>query len=169
MSGARRCGDLRSRHQEWQPADVVISGLKTQINCRDNPLLWLRTRRTKSGAPLIDAAQYEAGCRLAADYRRAGLDSLARGSLDMAGTSGRRKTGGRQGGTVSDAALDARQRYRKAVDAVGPDFAPVLNDVCCIEVGLGDLERKNGWPPRSGKFIVRLALSALARHYGLLT
>lgn len=167
MSKAHKRGDPRSRNQEWRPAAAVFAGIDASMNCRDNPLLWLRTRRTKSGAPFIDIAHYEAGCRLAADYRHAGLDSLAQGSLDLAGSSGRRRTGGRQGGSVCDAALDARQRYRKAIDAVGAEFAPVLIDVCCIETGLGDLEKKNGWPPRSGKIIVRLALSSLARHYGL--
>jgi hypothetical protein len=43
----------------------------------------------------------------------------------------------------------------------------VLIDVCCHLQGLEAAERAAGWPQRSGKIVLQLALSSLARHYGL--
>jgi hypothetical protein len=40
--------------------------------------------------------------------------------------------------------------------------------VCCHEIGLEAAERAQGWPQRSGKLVLQLALTSLARHYGLL-
>jgi hypothetical protein len=67
-----------------------------------------------------------------------------------------------------DRAFLARSRLDRALMAVGPDFADILVDVCCLGTGLEQIERRAGWPNRSAKLVVQLALNALARHYGLL-
>ncbi|MCB1491687.1 MAG: DNA replication protein [Rhodobiaceae bacterium] len=159
------------RMAQPRPVGLHLPGAEGEppviANGRDNPLVWLRTRRGKDGKPLIDDAEFEAGCRLARDFALAGHVVFAQAGFDGAGSSGRRKTGGRRGGSVSDTTLDARQRYRRAMDTVGDRFASVLEDVCCRETGLGALEAKHGWPPRSAKVVLQMALSALARHYRL--
>jgi hypothetical protein len=66
----------------------------------------------------------------------------------------------------TEAAMAARRRMEEAMRAVGPDFAGVLIDVCGFEKGLETLEREHNWPVRSAKLVVRMALNALARHYG---
>lgn len=70
---------------------------------------------------------------------------------------------------MSDQALASRQRVLQALEAVGPELAGVLIDVCCHLLGLSEAERSRGWPQRSGKVILQIALTRLARHYGILS
>ena len=59
----------------------------------------------------------------------------------------------------------ARARVAAALCAVGPEFENILLDTCCFLLGVEESESRYGWPRRSAKLVLKLALSALARHY----
>ena len=132
----------------------------------ESPLSWLRSRRDKCGAPLVDDAGYTAGERLRADFALAAMGP--RTTMDWEALGLRVDASPRPGGaTGGEGPMAARARLAAALAAVGPDFGAVLIDVCCREKGLGLLERERDWPLRSAKVVLRLPLAALARHYGL--
>lgn len=135
------------------------------VNPAESPLGWLRKRRDKSGQPLISAVQYDAGERLRGDLWFAQMSP--RVTANWSGVGGTSKSGGGLGIDIRDNVAAAQQRVRRALTAVAPLSAGLLLDVCGHLVGLEQIERDRGWPPRSGKIALQLALSELARHYGL--
>lgn len=140
------------------------------VNAAESPLGWLVSRKDRDGNAMITAYQFEAGERLRADYERARL--MPRITANWQGTasskSGRRGAP-RDPAEFSDFVLAARQRVNLALAAVGPELSGILIDVCCHLKGLEEAERGEGWPKRSAKIILCMALTRLARHYGLIS
>lgn len=135
------------------------------LNEAESPLAWLARRKGRDGQPLIQPAQFLAGERLRADFTRAQMTPRITSSWDPAVAQGRGGQGGQ--GTFTDVVIAARDRVRRALDTVGPEFAGLLLDVCCFLKGLEDVERERRWPARSAKIVLQLGLDRLARHYGL--
>jgi Domain of unknown function (DUF6456) len=148
---------LEERHLDHGPERVLV-------NERESPLAWLARRKGADGKPLLDPVCFAAGERLRADYERTGLSP--RVTTDW-GRFGSGSTFGRMGGSLSDAMMAARQRMEQALEEVGADMAGLLVDICCMLKGLDHVERERGWPPRSAKLVLGMALRRLASHYGL--
>jgi hypothetical protein len=134
------------------------------VDQQESPLAWLARRRGRDGKALIGPHQLQAGERLRADFTMAHLMPRTTSNWDSPLGSGRRNGAGE--GTPTDTMIAARQRVHHALDAVGPEFAGLLLDVCCFLKGLEDIERERTWPARSAKVVLQLALDRLARHYG---
>lgn len=135
------------------------------VNESESPLAWLARRKDVHGRPMIDAAQFAAGERLRADFTRAAMTPRIGANLTAPVARGRRGSDG--GENYSDLVIAANERLSRAIDAVGPEFSGLLLDVCCFLKGLETVETERGWPRRTSKVVLGLALDRLARHYGL--
>ncbi|MCO6048618.1 DUF6456 domain-containing protein [Mesorhizobium sp. RP14(2022)] len=153
--------------QPRQVASVAVGGsapARAAINLSESPLGSLMRRKTKEGEAFLSDAEFHAGERLRADFTRGQLMPRLGASWVGSVSSGKRGAGG---GVVelTDAAMAARLRVGKALDAVGPELSGVLVDVCCFLKGLEQVESERGWPVRSAKIVLKTALGVLARHY----
>jgi hypothetical protein len=134
---------------------------------RDQPfstLDLLSQRPDGRGAPWIGPAGRLAAERYARDLAIAGM--IPRVTIDW--SRGERVDRSRMdvGLNPTEAAIAARGRLNGVHAALGPDLAGLLIDICGFDKGLEAMERERGWPVRSAKVVVRVALGALARHYG---
>jgi hypothetical protein len=140
---------------------------KVLMNDRSSPLGWLSRRVDADGRAMISKLQFSAGERLARDFQFAGLTPRITSSWTSPGPGGQKRSVPGSALEISDNRLAARQRVRAAIDYVGGDLAGILLDICCFQIGLGEVEKKYSWPRRSGKIILQIALDRLADHYGM--
>jgi hypothetical protein len=157
----------REQHGEVAPErfDTIDGWIVADVNMAESPLAQLARRKAKDGSPFLAEAEWRAGERLRADYTRARIMPRLGANWQAAIASGRRDGGAGGIAELTDAALAARQRVERAVDAVGPELSGVLIDICCFLKGLETVEMERGWPVRSAKIMLKSALGALSRHY----
>ena len=159
-------GPFRARHLALAQRTVQSESGRASVTVDDgeSPLAWLARRRGRDGRALIAPHQLQAGERLRADFTVAHLMPRVTANWSSPIASGRR--GGESAAHATDTMVAARQRVHAALDAVGPEFAGLLLDICCFLKGLEGIEREREWPARAGKVVLLLALDRLARHYG---
>ena len=158
---------FRARHLALAEREIVAENgrVRVVVDEHESPLAWLARRRGRDGRAMIESHQLQAGERLRADFTRAHLMPRTTSNWSNPVPAGRRSSGPRST-FLPEVAIAARQRVRHALDAVGPEFAGLLLDVCCFLKGLEIAERERAWPARSAKVVLQLALDRLARHYG---
>ena len=118
----------------------------------DSPLVQLRRRRDKRGRTFLGRAHVRAGERLHEDFALAGVPLMDRAEL----------------AAFLDAPAPSDRAARAlwmALTALGPDMAELALRCCCHMEGLEPTEKRLGWSARSGKIVLRIALSLLDRHY----
>jgi len=154
-----------ARSSEVVKSHMKVNGIShaVSLNTSESPLYRLYCRKGKDGLAFISHDEFQAGERLRGDFERGQLQPKISASLNAGlGSSGRSVAV-----DISDFAIDARERVRKALDSLGPELSSVTLDICCFLKGLELVERERKWPPRSAKLMLKTGLSALARHYGM--
>lgn len=155
---------FRAQHASYALRQLEKGARPALVNDAESPLAWLARRKDREGRSFLDAAQLEAGERFRRDIEQAQLLQRVTANWEASINAARQ---GADAGAVSEVAIDARRRLARAVDATGPELAGLLTDVCGYLKGLEIVESERGWPPRSAKVVLKIALDRLARHYGL--
>jgi hypothetical protein len=130
------------------------------VNLSESPLGWLHAR-----GHLTDR-QFDAGEKLRADWEKANLAPRITMRWDAAPVAGvKRRTPVTLNET--EAQLAAKQRFGNAVDYLGTDLSDIAWRIICGGEGMPVAEKNLGWPARSGKLVLKIALDRLAIFYRL--
>lgn len=179
LTQAGRTALRRSRAEESERAAKTVLAMAkvrdplngelvaAQVNLKESPLGWLASRKDKTGKPLLDEAQLRAGEKLRSDFEFARLGPQVSKGWRVEQGAGRNCGRGRKAGAdLSDNVLAARDRVDRMLRSLDPGLRTVVVDVCCRFKGLETVERERGWPARSARIVLLLALTSLARAYG---
>lgn len=143
VEGPRRRGSARGKRRS------------VTVNLSESPIGWLHAHGH------IDARQFDAGERLRADYERAQLSPGVTMSWDPVRVDG----GGRDGMTPTERQIAAKDRLDGAMAEAGRGLNDVLWRVVCGCESLPEAEKGLGWPVRSGKLVLKIALDRVADFY----
>jgi len=129
------------------------------VNLAESPLSWLHTR-----GHLTDR-QFDAGEKLRADWERANLSPKITMRWDATPVSAKR--GGGSSYSETESQIAAKQRFDRALTEIGPDLRDIAWRTVCGGEAIPAAEKKLGWPARSGKLVLSIALDRLAKYYRL--
>jgi hypothetical protein len=130
------------------------------VNIAEAPLGWLRSRGH------VSERQFAAGEKLREDWERSQLPPRVTMRWDAPPIGGTAR-GPSSAGDLAGPELAARRRFEAAEAAVGPGLRDILWRVVCAGEGMRDAESALGWPARSGKLVLAMALDRLADYYRL--
>ena len=125
------------------------------VNLAESPLSWLHARGH------LDDRLFQAGERLRLDYERAQLSPGVTMRWDPVRVDG----GGGDGMTPTERQISAKVRFDGAMAEAGSGLSDVLWRVVCGCESLPEAEKGLGWPVRSGKLVLELALDRVAGFY----
>ena len=135
---------------------------RVKFHASEGPMALLARRKNKDGSPFLAKDLVQAGERLREDFELAHLEPGLAQNWDGFLTP---KSTAPQGSNTATAARDARARVSAALEDLGEGLADIALRCCCHLEGLEISEKRLGWPARSGKVVLKIALSKLALHY----
>lgn len=135
---------------------------RMRFSTSESPLAVLARRKDKDGKPFLSSDLVAAGERLREDFELSQMDGALGQNWDRLLTAG---TSAGTNGDCTSSAWQARDRLREAMELLGEGLADITLRCCCYLEGLEMTERRLGWPARSGKVVLRIALVRLRAHY----
>lgn len=154
------------QHRDWVRRNASSNRNKKRgirYNAAESPLTYLARRKEKDGTPFLAPELVAAGERLREDFELAQLGPRVAQNWDRFLTGGTRRdfkfTEGEGGSSA------ARERVLNALRELGPGLGDVAMRTCCFLEGMEQVEKRMGWSARSGKIVLRIALSRLKAHY----
>lgn len=168
VRGCPSAGNYQAQHGVYRRVREDVDGRAQTVlrNTAVDAVSWLSRRKGRDGKPLITGAQKMAAERMLRDFEAARLRQKMTASYDGIPRDRSPARAG-AGYTPGEAAEKARKRLEGAMRAVGPGLNDILFRVCCNGEGLEAAETGLGWPRRSGRIVLQIALARLAGHYGL--
>jgi hypothetical protein len=161
-----RADGFAEQHRVWGERHVQgeNGGRRVRYNLAESPLGVLARRRDRDGTPFLTQEMVAAGERLREDFELAQMGPRVAQNWDRFLTGG---DGGSftQGGGPAEGPRTARDRVAAALSDLGPGLGDMVLRCCCFLEGLEAVEQRLGWSARSGKIVLRIALTRLARHY----
>jgi len=149
----------KNRTKKIKSRSVTDHRLKEQnqprLNRAESPIAWLFSRG------YLTQRQFDAGEALRRDYEFAQLDSVSTMSWSPVSYRGSYDTGM----THSEAQIAAKARFDGALEVAGRDMRDLCWRIICAGESLPNAERDMGWPVRSGKLVLRMALDRVADYY----
>lgn len=144
---------LHEPEEEGKRANRTVT-----VHLAESPLSWLHARGH------LDDRQLLAGEILRGDYEAAALGPCVTMRWDAAPVERKR---GHVPSNPTDRMISAKARFDAALADIGPDLSDIAWRVICAGEGVPLAERALGWPVRSGKLVLRIALDRLAAFYRL--
>jgi Domain of unknown function (DUF6456) len=135
-----------------------ISHRRVTVNIAESPISWLRSRG------LLSVRQIAAGEKLRIDYEQGGLPQRTTMAWDAPPT-GKVARGAPDHGGATLWQIDARRRFSAAVGHAGSGLSDILWRVVCAGESVPVAEKNLGWPSRSGRLVLALALDRVADYY----
>ncbi len=130
------------------------------VNLAESPLGWLHAR-----GHLTDR-QFDAGEKLRMDWERANLSPNVTMRWDAAPLASSRRASSEML-NQTEAQIAAKQRFDQAITSIGKDLSDLSWRVICGGEGVPAAEKTLGWPARSGKLVLKIALDRLGDFYRL--
>ena len=125
------------------------------VNLAESPLAWLHARGH------LSQRLFDAGEALRSDYERSALPA----NITMRWDPVRSVSTAPGGLDATEKQIAARQRFDGAIRMAGRGLEDILWRVVCAGEPLPEAEKRLGWPTRSGKLVLRIALERVAEFY----
>lgn len=167
MIRAAANSDHADQHRIWEEREIDDpedgSKQRRRFNLAESPLLVLARRRDARGRAFLTTEMVTAGERLREDFELAQMGQRVTQNWESFLTAGTRSS--YRPNVSGGGSSAARERVSRALADLGHEMGNIVLRVCCYLEGIERAEQHLGWPARSGKLGLRLALIQLARHY----